>query len=102
MKNKGNIKEILQLAGTYISVCIGSGFATGQEIMQFFTAFGWLGVGTALVSMFLFSSLGAMLLHDGHTHQTNSDREIWVRYCGTKLGTVIDIFPQFLPLLYLW
>lgn len=60
--------------------------------MQFFTAFGWLGVGTALVSMFLFSSLGAMLLHDGHTHQTNSDREIWVRYCGTKLGTVIDIF----------
>ena len=36
MKNKGNIKEILQLAGTYISVCIGSGFATGQEIMQIF------------------------------------------------------------------
>ena len=36
MKNKVNIKEILTLAGTYISVCIGSGFATGQEIMQFF------------------------------------------------------------------
>jgi len=42
MKNKVNIKEILTLAGTYISVCIGSGFATGQEIMQFFSAHGMI------------------------------------------------------------
>ena len=31
MKNKGDIKEILKLAGTYISVCIGSGFARSEE-----------------------------------------------------------------------
>ena len=44
MKNKVNIKEILTLAGTYISVCIGSGFATGQEIMQFFSAHGMISI----------------------------------------------------------
>ena len=32
MKSKYNIKEIFKLAGTYISVCIGSGFATGWYV----------------------------------------------------------------------
>ena len=37
---KAVLKDVLKIGGAYAAFCIGSGFATGQEIMQFFTAFG--------------------------------------------------------------
>lgn len=38
MKNEINILNIMKFAGAFIAFIIGSGFATGQEIMQFFTS----------------------------------------------------------------
>ena len=35
---KAVLKDVLKIGGAYAAFCIGSGFATGQEIMQFFTA----------------------------------------------------------------
>ena len=36
-----NWKRVLILAGAVIAFTIGSGFATGQEIIQYYTAYGW-------------------------------------------------------------
>lgn len=36
MNKKFSVKTIVILAGSYIATIIGSGFATGQEILQFF------------------------------------------------------------------
>ena len=66
MKNKVNIKEILTLAGTYISVCIGSGFATGQEIMQFFSAHGMISILSNTICMGIMAYCGASLLEIGN------------------------------------
>ena len=40
MDKNYSIKAIVKYAGAYIAFIIGSGYATGQEIMQFFTAHG--------------------------------------------------------------
>lgn len=40
MENKINWKRTLILAGAVIAFIIGSGFATGQEIIQYYTAYG--------------------------------------------------------------
>ncbi len=35
MSDKVNMKNIICIAGAYLATAIGSGFATGQEILQF-------------------------------------------------------------------
>ena len=40
MEYRGSILNILKFAGAYIAFIIGSGFATGQDIMQYFTSNG--------------------------------------------------------------
>ncbi len=38
------MKKSFEMAGAFIGVIVGAGFASGQEILQFFTSFGWWGV----------------------------------------------------------
>ena len=46
---KVNWSRVLILAGAVIAFTIGSGFATGQEIIQYFTAYGVQGILTILL-----------------------------------------------------
>ncbi|MBC8080240.1 MAG: hypothetical protein H7X86_07830, partial [Gorillibacterium sp.] len=52
------IGQILQVAFTYVGTIVGAGFASGQEILQFFTRYGWMAVPTISVAAFLFIWLG--------------------------------------------
>ena len=38
-------KAVMKYAGAFIAWVIGSGFATGQEILQFFTSYGYYSYG---------------------------------------------------------
>lgn len=40
MKQKTDWLNVVKYAGAYIAFIIGSGFATGQEIIQFYTSYG--------------------------------------------------------------
>ena len=46
---KVNWKRVLILAGAVIAFTIGSGFATGQEIIQYYTAYGMKSILVVLV-----------------------------------------------------
>ena len=46
MKQKVNGLNVIKYAGAYIAFIIGSGFATGQEIIQFYTSYGIWGIGS--------------------------------------------------------
>lgn len=47
-----------QVAAAYVGTMIGAGFASGQELMQFFVRFGIKGIWGALVTGFFFLSSG--------------------------------------------
>ena len=47
--------KVFQFAGTLVGTLIGSGFASGQEVMQFFTSYGIPGIVGSLVTTALFS-----------------------------------------------
>ena len=47
-------KRVLILAGAIIAFTIGSGFATGQEIIQYYTAYGVKGLLVILVFLVAF------------------------------------------------
>ena len=46
---KVNWGRVVILAGAIIAFTIGSGFATGQEIVQYYTAYGVQGIFTELL-----------------------------------------------------
>lgn len=97
MSNKGDIKEIMKFAGTYISVCIGSGFATGQEIMQFFSAHGMISILSNIICMGLMAYCGANLLEIGKKGNLKSSNDIFTYLCGRHIG---NLFKKFMPLFF--
>lgn len=95
MKERLNIKEIIILAGTYISICIGSGFATGQEIMQFFSSHGMISIISSLICMVLMSYCGASLLVIGQKVKFKNSNDVFRYLCGKYIGI---LFEKFLPI----
>ncbi|MFJ8236190.1 hypothetical protein ACIQ34_10630 [Ureibacillus sp. NPDC094379] len=84
------MNNILRIGSAFIGVIVGAGFASGQEILQYFTSFGILGIFGAILSTALFSFIGMVLVWLGSYTQTSSHKDVIYRISGRYLGTVID------------
>lgn len=84
-------RQILQLASAYMSVIIGGGFASGQEVLQFFTHFGLWGVAGTLVAGLLFAFLGMQVARIGTQLHAHSHKVVLNAIFGERLGSVIDL-----------
>lgn len=79
-----------KVAATYIGVIVGAGFATGQEVLQFFSRFGFLGLMGLIVTTVLFIAFGHIIMDLGKELHARSHLVI-IRYAGGKVvGTAID------------
>ncbi len=97
MDSKVSWHRVMVFAGAYIATIIGSGFATGQEIMQFFTFYGITGIFGLFISLFVFSFVGAECLSRGRNVQFEESIKMFTFYCGKYLGTFFEYFiPLFL------
>lgn len=98
MNNKNvSIMRIMKYAGAFAACAIGSGFATGQEIMQFFSAYGQKGIWGTIVTTILFTWCGATFMRHGYQHNLTTPKECTVFYFGKKAGAVIEaVFQIFL------
>ncbi len=83
-------RETLQLASAYMSVIIGGGFASGQEILQFFTGFGLWGIAGTLLAGFLFAFLGMQIARIGTQLRAESHKAVLNAIFGERIGAVID------------
>ncbi|GAB3182908.1 membrane protein [Nesterenkonia halophila] len=85
--------RILTYAGAIMAFLIGSGFATGQEILQYFSSYGYWGIlGTGLVVMVLISYVCAEFLLVGRSEAFEKPSDVFTHYCGRHLGRFFDIF----------
>lgn len=97
MEGKTSVRNVIKYAGAFVAFMIGSGFATGQEIMQFFTSYGIYSIGGVIISMVLFSSLGSILMKFGYDERNNPDTNAFQYYCGAIFGKFLEWFiPIFL------
>lgn len=92
MNKKFSVKTIVILAGSYIATIIGSGFATGQEILQFFSYYGIIGIIGIIIAMVLFSFIGAEFLNRGRLVKPKDTMKMFTFYFGKTLGTVLEYF----------
>ncbi|SDC82290.1 Uncharacterized membrane protein YkvI [Terribacillus halophilus] len=84
------MKDTLRIGSAFIGVIVGAGFASGQEVLQYFTSFGLMGILGAITATVLFSYLGMVLVWLGSRTKTTSHKEAIHRISGRYLGTVID------------
>ena len=73
--------DTIKIAGAWISFCIGSGFATGQELLQYFGAYGVYGFGAIVIAMILHTYCSVSFLKAGHEQQFESSLDIFDYYC---------------------
>lgn len=82
--------KVIQMAFAFIGVIVGAGFASGQEILQYFTSFGTWGTVGAAVSTGLFAYLGMMMMQMGSRMQTKSHDEAIYKLSGKFMGVAVD------------
>ncbi len=93
MNEKACWPDIIAFGGAIMAFVIGAGFATGQEVMQFFTHLGlWRSLGAGAVAMALFAWFGATILEDGRLLQLEDANMIFAHYCGRRIGLFFEWF----------
>jgi len=85
----------LRIAGTYIGTIVGAGFASGQEVLQFFVFFGNAGLSGLVVVTALFILIGYMIMDLGRHIQAQSHLDIVRASSGKLLGTFSDLLISF-------
>jgi len=85
---EGSLRTVVKLAGAFIAFLLGSGFATGQEVMQFFAAEGLKGVLGAMIFLVVCTYLTITLLLAGRKHGFRSLDQVFRYYTGNIIGTV--------------
>ncbi|MBF0673665.1 hypothetical protein [Pseudomonas sp.] len=88
-------KQSIQIALAYMSVVIGGGFASGQEVLQFFTHFGVVGVVGTLISGLLFAFIGMQIARMSSKMQADSHKQVLGRLFGAKAGLGVDLVLSF-------
>jgi uncharacterized membrane protein YkvI len=90
---KTSIPRVLTYAGAIVAFLIGSGFATGQEILQYFTSYGFWGVfGSGLLVLALMTYVVVEFFIVGQAKKFDRPSRIFHYYCGKYLGTFFDYF----------
>lgn len=88
MENR--IKRILQVASVYIGTVIGAGFASGQEMLSFFTVYGIKGMIGLVLAGGAYAFIGMMLLEVIYEKRFNHYKELLEDVMGPKLSVVIE------------
>ena len=90
--NHLNFTRIMVIAGSFIAFAIGSGFSTGQEIMQFFAVFG--DAAFAAVVFFFIGNLyiNYNFLEAGRIGQFDKGSQVFYYFCGKYIGAFFDWF----------
>lgn len=89
---KVNWKRVLILAGAVIAFTIGSGFATGQEIIQYYTAYGVKTLLVLLVFAVAFLYYNFNFAKAGAEQQFERGNDVYKHFCGKYVGTFCDYY----------
>ena len=87
---------VLKVTGAFIAFLFGSGFATGQEVMQFFVSHGVAGVAGALLFMVLCSYLSVTLLLTGQKYGFRNIDEVFRHFAGDVIGRIFSWYTTIL------
>ncbi|MGI6093001.1 MAG: hypothetical protein GX348_03760 [Veillonellaceae bacterium] len=83
--------DVFRVAATYVGTVIGAGFASGQELVQFFIAYGSFGLAGFLGAGLLFCWLGSYIINLGYRLRATGYHQVLYHTCGQRVGSFLDI-----------
>ena len=83
-----NPVAVIKYTGAFMAWVIGAGFATGQEILQFFSGYGYASYGVVLLNLAGFLILGRIIITTGYAHKSEEKFSHFVYFCGNRLGAL--------------
>lgn len=95
---KKNWSAAFQIAAVYVGTVVGAGFATGREIVEFFSRFGFIGLLSILLSGYLLIVLGSKLMRMAARINAVSYQEFNIHLFGKWAGRGINIIMLFMLL----
>lgn len=75
----------------FMGVFTGAGFASGQEIMQYFTSFGLWGIAGAIIATILFGFVGMVLLDLGSHYNATTHTDVFNEITNKTISRIIDV-----------
>jgi uncharacterized membrane protein YkvI len=87
----GELKNILKVASIYMATVIGAGFASGQEIMQFFSYYYEGGFYGIVLAGILFALIGYIVLVKVYSERIRNYEEFLFPTVGWVIGWIMEI-----------
>jgi len=88
---KEEFKNIIKVACLYMTSVIGAGFASGREIVQFFTIYYEGGFYGIVLAGFLFASVGMFVLDEVYIGRIKNYDEFLFPILGWRVGRLFEI-----------
>lgn len=88
---KTNWGAAFQIAAVYVGTVVGAGFATGREIVEFFSRFGIFGLVGILMSGYMLIYMGSKLMRIAASIGAKSYEEMNEHLFGKFFGRLINI-----------
>jgi uncharacterized membrane protein YkvI len=85
------LRKVLQIGLTYIGTVVGAGFASGQEILQFFTIYGLKGLWAIGLSTLFFLWIGTKMMLISREIGAYSYHDLNYYLFGKYVGTFANI-----------
>lgn len=90
-----NLSKIISLSGAFLAFLIGSGVATGQEVMQYYSPYGFKVIGTAITIAIILIIANFGFAYAGKNGGITKGSEVFAYYNGPVAGKAFDIFSVF-------
>lgn len=84
------ISGIIQIAAVYVGTIVGAGFATGREIVEFFSQYGFYGSIGIVVTGYLFILLGTKIMMLALSINAQTYQELNNYLFGQKWGWIVN------------
>lgn len=86
-----NWSAAFQIAAVYVGTVVGAGFATGREIVEFFSRFGFIGFLGILMSGYIFIFMGSKLMRISARIGATSYEQFNEYLFGKAIGKIVNI-----------
>ena len=86
-----SVMTMISLAFACLANNAGSGFGSGQEVMQYFVSFGTKGILGFFFDTALWVLASVLIILDVRKYGINSLREVFTFYCGKILGNILFV-----------
>lgn len=92
MNRATGLSHVILLTGAFLAFLIGSGVATGQEIMQYYSPYGYQMFGTAATIVVILVVANFGYAWAGKHGNITKGSDVFAFYCGPIAGKFFDIF----------